>query len=626
MRHLTWPLVGLLCVSLMSSACSDDVAPSEREGDDVPDVSDDGGLDTAPDTSADTDTDPPDTAPGDTGDTNPDDAGDTDDAPVDESCPSYQDRCEGECIPTSVDPENCGGCGVVCEGSDVCSGGSCVDPESCPGELEACGGACVDTSLDSDHCGGCGITCDAGEGCVAGTCREVIALEPGPASCEGVGPVIDFEPGQGSPQACAGDLAEYTFRWGLCSCDDVVTNVGLMVDAYDSSVGPYTPGGPGGGVGTNGSQRANGLVDVTGSLWVAGSEGINLNIGAEIGQRLYNGGDFYNNNPVSVGEDAFMVGDIDTNLGVTIGGDLNVPAGTSIHPNVTYQSLNEGPVSVGDACSYCEEDDRIDVAAIVASRRDVNDNATIGLEPDVLENATGGVRLELPCGNYYLSEITPNLPTTIVATGNTALYVDGDIESNGQLTITLTPDASFDIFVAGDVRTNERFRLGSPNYPALMRMYVGGPNGFRSNNQIDVGGYIYAVPGGIETNNDIEIFGGLHGSRFGANNQVSIHYDRGVGRVGQSCPDPDTDPDPDPGDDVGPDPDVDPDPDPDPVCGSTDDGCASDSDCCSPLRCEEGVCALLSCQPAYLPCSRPSDCCSGMCTASGSQEGVCIVP
>src|SRR5579863_602311 len=41
------------------------------------------------------------------------------------ACPPYQSLCNGRCIPTSGDPNNCGGCGTTCTGIQVCSSNAC---------------------------------------------------------------------------------------------------------------------------------------------------------------------------------------------------------------------------------------------------------------------------------------------------------------------------------------------------------------------------------------------------------------------------------------------------------------------------------------------------------------------
>src|SRR5262245_4848832 len=35
-------------------------------------------------------------------------------------CPAYQSPCDGGCIPTSVDPVNCGACGRTCDAGTAC--------------------------------------------------------------------------------------------------------------------------------------------------------------------------------------------------------------------------------------------------------------------------------------------------------------------------------------------------------------------------------------------------------------------------------------------------------------------------------------------------------------------------
>jgi hypothetical protein len=550
-----------------------------------------------------------------------------------DGCGLYQAECDGVCIPVSMDPDNCGGCGVVCEAGDVCSGGKCVDSQTCPPGMTACDRRCTDMFWDSDHCGRCENSCGEGTGCVGGQCRPQIALGPAPAFCEGGGPPLDIVTDAAGPGVCAGNLAEATFRFGVCSCDGLTTNNAFMVDAYDSNLGPYTPGGPGGGAGTNGAVDFNNPLSVTGTLWSSGGSGIVGNSRAQVGQRLYSGGQLRLNGGGVVGDDAWVEGNINAS-GLDIGGTLYVTPGSTRGAGLTYADLVERDFSVADPCTACAPEERIDIAGIVAARRDHNDNDLIGLDPDVFVNSNGNVRLELPCGHYYLSRIHTNGPTTIVATGNTVLYVGGDVTPNNELTLSLSPNAQFDVFVAGNVTINNDFRLGSANYPALMRLYVGGANGFRSNNPITVGGYVYAVPGGITTNNEAEVYGGLYAQELRSNNEVKIHYDRAVATVGRTCPDPGRDPDPMPEPDPdagvgdtspGPDSGPGPDPQPEPRCQSTGGTCSNDADCCAPLACNGGTCSLLSCQPAYGPCSSNAECCSQLCAQSGSGQGMCIV-
>lgn len=626
-----WYVLIAICALVLAQGCDSDDTGADNNASADTTQSDSGDGDTSPEDldgagAGDTITDVDD------GDTNASDTPGVDpDGDTTLECPLYQTLCDGTCIPTSTDPDNCGGCGVVCGDAEVCSGGTCTD--TCMTGLDICERKCVDYDNDNDHCGACGNACGEGLGCVEGSCVQAADLGDRAEACVGGGPAIDLGDTVTVERQCSGELAERTFRWAVCSCEDMTTNSGLFADAYDSSMGPYVPGGEGGGIAANGYIRANSGLSTTGTLWASDDFGsgtaIQTNEAATIGMRLHAGSAVLMGAGTTIGGDAYIDGDVARNM--TIGGDLNAPAAASIGAGVTYTNLQTGPVDVASPCDACGVDDRIPVGAIVADRSGTNnDNALIGLDEDLLSGDNGGIRrLDLPCGHYYLSEITTSGEIAIVANGNTALYIGGDIKPTAHITITLTPDAQLDIFVAGSVGAVNGMKLGSPNYPALLRMYVGGVDGFRANVGTEIAGFIYAVPGGIHTNSGVEVFGGVFGQMVSSNSGSSYHFDRRINMVGESCPDRTPDPDPDPNDDpdAGSDPDVSSDPDagsdPDPdVCGLQTDSCEQSSDCCAPLVCGSGgECVLLECQPANGACSAHSDCCSGGCGAAG----FCIV-
>ena len=64
-------------------------------------------------------------------------------------CPTYQSFCNGTCIPTSIDPKNCGRCGVKCEGALACSAGACSS--TCLPGLDSCSNSCVDRWTDNNN-------------------------------------------------------------------------------------------------------------------------------------------------------------------------------------------------------------------------------------------------------------------------------------------------------------------------------------------------------------------------------------------------------------------------------------------------------------------------------------------
>lgn len=117
-------------------------------------------------------------------------------------CPEGQTYCEstcirgvcyGECYDLAVDKNNCGACGNKCvEGTPrtstgICNYGTCT--RQCVEGRADCNGnpsdECeVNTDSDPNNCGGCGIVCNAvpGQACIGGKC----AVEP----CNGDGGVV----------------------------------------------------------------------------------------------------------------------------------------------------------------------------------------------------------------------------------------------------------------------------------------------------------------------------------------------------------------------------------------------------------------------------------------------------
>jgi hypothetical protein len=89
---------------------------------------------------------------------------------------------------------------------------------ACEGSAVECGSECVDTSNDPGNCGGCGVTCDtaAGQSCVAGECVAPVVCEPGtteacydgPLGTEGVGTCT------GGTRTCSPDGTAWSYCVG----------------------------------------------------------------------------------------------------------------------------------------------------------------------------------------------------------------------------------------------------------------------------------------------------------------------------------------------------------------------------------------------------------------------------
>lgn len=124
--------------------------------------SDNASTDVTPGADSSVDTGTVDTATDDTGSNIPDTA---DTAPT---CKATETACDGKCVDTSTNRDNCSACGKICEGAKVCVAGVCVT--ECPTGQKLCGTVCASTDTDTANCGACGKACAAGEVCSAGAC------------------------------------------------------------------------------------------------------------------------------------------------------------------------------------------------------------------------------------------------------------------------------------------------------------------------------------------------------------------------------------------------------------------------------------------------------------------------
>lgn len=495
------------------------------------------------------------------------------------ACPAYTADCGGTCTPISGDPANCGGCGKTCTAPQVCAGTGCAD--SClPGTSE-CSGACVDTSSDNDHCGTCGTKCPSGQGRVAGTCRAVTARKPGPNNCVGGGPPQKIGAGA-QTDPCAGALATKTFTWALCSCTNIQLSGVALIDGFDSSKGTYTPGQLGAGMGYNGSLQTSSSFDIYGTMWGSAASGFQTNAPSNVHLDLRSGGNVKTAS-FTLDADAYVKGNVE-GTPFTVGKRLFVSGTTS---GVTASQVITGPVDVPPPCA-CEAKDILPISAIVAARATNNDNATIGLDAGVLDKPATHTRLDLPCGAYYLSTIDNGNGVTIVAHGKTALYIGGDIKNSAPLTILPDPTAELDIVVGGTISSGAALKLGSANYPALTRVYVGGNAELLFTSSAAVGANIYAPNATVNWGATTHIYGSVFAGSFKSNSALNIHYDRAVVGTASTCPPPGGGGGGG-GGGAG--------------CGSCRDcnnqacingkcsSCTDSSQCCAPLVCINGTCA-----------------------------------
>jgi hypothetical protein len=253
---------------------------------------------------------------------------------------------------------------------------------------------------------------------------------------------------------------------------------------------------------------------------------------------------------------------------------------------VTYGTLVSAPVTVPQPC--CGPSNQVPIAAIVASAASANDDATAGFADTVLAGGSTVQRLDLQCGNYYFTEINPQDNLTIVAHGHTAIYVQGNVSSSNPIEITLDPGMTLDVFIAGTINASQVVTLGNPNYPALMRVYVGTTGTLVFSQVANIASDFYAMYAHpVSWSQAVTVYGSVYVGDFIGSQVTSIHYDRAALFSGQVCPQPLL------GIDAG-----------GPSCQTCGDcgnqacingacgSCTDDAQCCAPLQCQNGICSL----------------------------------
>jgi hypothetical protein len=490
-------------------------------------------------------------------------------------------------VVTANDPNHCGGCSA-CAGGKVCAANSCLG--SCLPGTQNCNGSCVDQSTDEKHCGASCTDCTATGGvCVGGTCRTNSTGDfkrTDPNACVGGGPPIYVNPG--SRETCVGNLAQVSFNFGIGSCHGISTSDSIYVDGFNSLAGGYNPAKPqlGGGVGANASYNDDGATNIYGDLW--GFTGISTSA-RDIHHDLYSGGNV--SGSPTVDDKAFIVGS----------GGVSGPANPATKVTSIKQPVNCTP---------------IDVAGIVAARATNNDDANVtpALTPDILSKAGAPAQIDLPCGNFYFTGITQ--PTTIVAHGRTAIYVQGNIGAGGPLKFTLDPTAELDIFVTGTVTAEAALSIGSVNYPALTRVYIGSSS-FDVQDGATYGANIWAANAHTIWESSTDYFGTIVVGSLDNEDSIKLHQDTAILSAGRTCPQPGSNGAPDGGStsssSSGGPPPPPPGPGTLPDGGIAPTGCTTCTDCGNQACLPGGQCGA---------CTSDSQCCAPLICGTG---GTCIV-
>jgi hypothetical protein len=387
---------------------------------------------------------------------------------------------------------------------------------------------------------------------------------------------------------CVGNLAQVSFNWGIGSCHQIGSSSSIFVDGFNSLVGGYDPANPmvGGGVGANATINDDGAANMYGDLWASNTAGprggggpitsgtVMLTSAKDVHHDLYCGGNL--SGGPTVDDKAYVVGT----------GQVSGPANPATKVPSVKQAVNCTP---------------IDINAIVANRagsNNDNNNVTPALAPDILTKGGAPARIDLPCGNFYFTGITQ--PTTIVAHGRTAIYIQGNISAGGDLKFTLDPTAELDVFVTGTVTTGSSLSIGSANYPALTRVYVGTTGSFTVQSGAIYGANIWAANAHVIWESATDYFGTIVVGDLDNQSDARLHQDTAILSAGQTCPQPGSMG----GGPTGPGKLPDGGIAPTGCTTCTDCGnqaclpsgqcgaCTTSAECCAPLVCSNGVCVV----------------------------------
>jgi len=345
--------------------------------------------------------------------------------------------------------------------------------------------------------------------------------------CEGGGaPVL-------ADGTCTGRLAETLFRHAVCGCSGLDFNGDLTADAFDSRVGE----GPGRGadVASNAGLSGNGAMNISGNVIIGGPDGV------QAGELLHVAGDL-----TSAGSLGRPGSAIEVEGAAWIGGDVMVESLTVSALTIREGASVEGQVMAGttemadvDVPPPCRCDQAVDVAERLAEHALANHNAELELDPAALSRVDGDATLELPCGRFYLDEVSGDGPgrISIRAMGRTALFVGGNISTQHDLVVEIGPEAELDIFVGGNIQVSGVSTLGDPTRPRTLRIYVAAGGSIAMSAGSVLAGNLYAPLADLASSAPLELFGAVVVNRVTGAATVDVHHDLAIADASETCGD-----------------------------------------------------------------------------------------
>ncbi len=403
------------------------------------------------------------------------------------------------------------------------------------------------------------------------------------ASCPASSPIVTLggDDDTSGYSTCTGRIASALFLNALCTCEDAELGDYLMTRGFDSSAGEYDAertDDSGAAVGVNGDYVAEaGKTDIGGSFSVAGEGDLVLVGSLDVRGDFRAAGDVRAAGSTTIARDAWLAGSY---LGVgpfVVSGELH-HEGNVVAVPLLAESDSDEVVEISAPCP-CESSSQLDIGALVDQAGSENDNATLGLGEDALEAISGHVELELPCGRFFFRQVSGSGDVVLRITGATALFVDGSVDLEGGLSVSLGQSAELDVFVKEDLFVDLPISLASQDEPAAGRIYVGGAHDVLLVSPFV--GNLYAPRARVVAAASVEVWGAVFAQSFAASENASFVFDRAIYEASRTCGEAQ------------------------PPQGS----CSRCGSCSGGTACVDGVCG---------PCRSDADCCSQAVCANGS--------
>jgi hypothetical protein len=142
----------------------------------------------------------------------------------------------------------------------------------------------------------------------------------------------------------------------------------------------------------------------------------------------------------------------------------------------------------------------------------------------------------LPCGRYYLDEISGTGAIQLRVEGRVALFVGGNVQSLGRLRVELGAGAELDWFIGGTITMDlERAaHVGDVERPAALRVFVAGEGRLPIAARYAFGNF-YAPRSDLTLLGGGEFYGSLFGRTVSSVDAIVVHYDVAIQRLNEAC-------------------------------------------------------------------------------------------